>query len=110
MKINAGKQSQNRKKDHVKHTTSAIQGCQPPDCTIEDIQSSSNRNPTTVATTNVSVSSQLPLQLSSASAQSAASQSPARPSPTSSGMIAPLPKSPEAPHLIAYIHNVSLLK
>ena len=105
--MNAGRQSRNRKKDHGKHTTSTIQGCQPPDLTIEDIQSSSNRNPTTVATTSVSVSGQPPLQSSSASA---ASPSPARPSPTSSGMIATLPKSPEAPHLIAYVHNVSLLK
>ena len=107
---NPGKQSRNRKKDHDKHTTSTIQGCQPPDCTVEDIQSSSNRNSTTVPTTNVSVSGQLPLQSSSTSAQSNTSQSPARPSPTSNRKIAPLPKSPEAPNLIAYVHNVSPLK
>ena len=58
-----------------------------------------------MATTNVSVSGQPPLQSSSTSAQSAASQSP-----VSSGMIALLPKSLEAPHLIAYVHNVSALK
>ena len=98
---NPGKQSRNRKKDQ--HTTSTIQGCQPPNCTVEDIQSSSNRNPTTVPTTNVSVSGQPPLQSSSTSAQSATSQSPTRPSPTSNRKIAPLPKSPEAPNLIAYV-------
>ena len=51
-----------------------------------------------------------PLQSSSTSAQSAGCQPPAIPSPSSSGMIAPLPKSPEAPHLIVYVHNVSPLK
>ena len=102
---NTNKQSRNRKKDCI---------------------------PTTgmVPTTNVSVSGQLSSTrdglLSSTSAQSAALQPPPRPLPTSSGMIAPLPKSPEAPlpkspeaplpkspeapQLIAYVHNVSLLK
>jgi len=107
---NARKQSRNCKKDHGKHATSTIRRCQLPDCTVEDIQSSLNRNPTTVATTNVSVSGQPPLQSSSTSAQSAAGQPLARPSPTNTGRTTPLPKSPEGPVLIAYVHNVSLLK
>ena len=60
--------------------------------------------------TNVSVSGQPPLQLSSTSVQSAAGQPLARPSPTSTGTITPLPKSPEGPVLIVYVHNVSPLK
>ena len=94
---NTNKQSRNRKKDRIPTTG-------------------------TVPTTNVSVSGQSSSTrdglLSSTSAQSAACQPPPRPSPTSSRMIpplpkspeAPLPKSPEAPQLIAYVHNVPPLK
>ena len=52
---NASRQLRNRKKDHDRHTTSTIQGCQPPDCTVKAIQSSSNRNQTTVPTTNAMI-------------------------------------------------------
>ena len=40
--------------------------------------------------------------------QSAGGQPPARPSPSKTG--ASLPKSPEGPHIIAYVHNLSPLK
>ena len=40
--------------------------------------------------------------------QSAGAQPPARPSPSKTG--ASLPTSPEGPHIIAYVHNLSLLK
>ena len=40
--------------------------------------------------------------------QSAGGQPPARPSPPKTG--ASLPKSPEGPHIIAYVHNLSPLK
>ena len=40
--------------------------------------------------------------------QSAGAQPPARPSPSKTG--ASLPKSPEGPHIIAYVHNLSPLK
>lgn len=110
---NAAKTTRKAKKDNAKNTTDATKGCQPPNCTVEDIQSSSNRNPITVATTNVSVSGQ-PLQSpsTSVSAQSAGGQPPGTPwpSPSNTGMNAPLPRSPEASHIIAYVHNISPLK
>ena len=40
--------------------------------------------------------------------QSAGAQPPARPSPSKTG--ASLPTSPEGPHIIAYVHNLSPLK
>ena len=177
------KSSRIRKKDHSKNRTSTTQGCQPRDCSVEDIQSFLNRNAITLATTNVSVSGKPPLQSSSTvrtqsaggqpparpsptntvtttnvsgepplqpsstvnsqsdgdqpparpspptntvattnvsrqpplqpsstvSAQTARGQPPARPSPTNTVMNGPLP-SPEAPQIIAYVHNISPLK
>ena len=94
-KNTANKNSKKKKKD----ATSTIQGCEPRDCTVKGIQSSPKHNPKTVATTNVTVSGQPPAPPAPSSA---------RPSPLKTG--ASLPTSPEGPHIIAYVHNLSPLK
>ena len=139
-KNTATKNSKKKKKD----ATSTIQGCEPRDCTVKGIQSSSKHNPKTVATTNVTVSGQSPAPLAPSSStmctevtesadgqpppqssqsaggqpppqlsstmctQSAGAQPPATPSPSKTG--ASLSTSPEGPHIIAYVHNLSPLK
>ena len=173
-KNTANKNSKKKKKD----ATSTIQGCEPRDCTVKDIQSSPKQNPKTVATTNVTVSGQPPAPPAPSSStmctevtesadgqwppqssstmctqsaggqpppqssqsaggqpppqssstmctqsaggqpppqssstmctQSAGAQPPARPSPSKTG--ASLLTSPEGPHIIAYVHNLSPLK
>ena len=50
----------------------------------------------------------LPQLSSTMCSQSAGAQPPARPSPSKTG--ASLPTSPEGPHIIAYVHNLSPLK
>ena len=127
-KNTANKNSKKKKKD----ATSTIQGCEPRDCTVKGIQSSPKHNPKTVATTNVTVSGQPlappapssstmctevtenadgqppPQSSSTMCTESAGGQPPARPSPSKTG--ASLPTSPEGPHIVAYLHNLSPLK
>ena len=124
----ANKNSKKKKKD----ATSTIQGCEPRDCTVKGIQSSPKHNLKTVATTNVTVSGQPPAPPAPSSStmctevtestdgqpppqssstmctHSAGGQLPARPSPSKTG--ASLATSPEGPHIIAYVHNLSPLK
>ena len=66
-------------------------GCQPPP---QSSQSAGGQPP--------------PQSSSTMCTQSAGAQPPARPSPPKTG--ASLPTSPEGPHIIAYVHNLSLLK
>jgi len=117
-KNTANKNSKKKKKD----ATSAIQGCEPRDCTVKGIQSSPKHNrqrlphhclqPCALRSQRIlsqSAGGQPPLQSSSTMCtQSAGAQPPARPSPSKTG--ASLLTSLEGPHIIAYVHNLSPLK